>query len=72
VKIEGNLDSRFEPVVDAFRDGSFSHSAAGGSMAFHDSARQIGFFLATDQMQEGLILVGTSALKTANALYDHP
>ena len=52
------------------RTGSFGHSGAGGSMAFYDPDSQIGFCFAMNQMQEGLITGGTSAMKVANALYD--
>ena len=51
------------------RAGSFGHSGAGGSMAFYDPEREIAFCFAMNQMQEGVVTGGTSAMKIANALY---
>jgi len=59
-----------EEAPIGIRDGSFGHSGAGGSMAFYDPESKIGFCYAMNQMQEGLITGGTSAMKVANSLYD--
>jgi CubicO group peptidase (beta-lactamase class C family) len=50
--------------------GSFGHAGAGGSLAFYDPECQIAFCFAMNQMQEGVVTGGTSAMKIAQALYE--
>ena len=52
------------------RDGSFGHAGAGGSLAFYDPDREIAFCFAMNQMQEGVVTGGTSAMTIVRALYD--
>ncbi|MEZ5559349.1 MAG: serine hydrolase domain-containing protein [Pseudomonadales bacterium] len=49
------------------RSGSFGHAGAGGSMAFYDPGRRLGFCFAMNQMQEGVVTGGTSAMQLAEA-----
>lgn len=52
------------------RSGSFGHAGAGGSMAFYDPAQKLAFCFAMNQMQEGVVTGGTSAMKIAQRIYD--
>jgi CubicO group peptidase (beta-lactamase class C family) len=52
------------------RSGSFGHAGAGGSMAFYDPARKLAFCFAMNQMQEGVVTGGTSAMNIAQRIYD--
>jgi len=58
------------PVVGSHPNGSFGHAGAGGSMAFHDPAAKLSFCFAMNQMEMGVITGGTSACRTAAAVYD--
>ena len=48
--------------------GCFGHAGAGGSIAFCDPERGVGFAFVMNQMQEGVVTGGTSATACANAL----
>ncbi len=48
--------------------GCFGHAGAGGSVAFCDPARDIGFAFIMNQMQEGVVTGGTSATACIEAL----
>ena len=50
--------------------GCFGHAGAGGSMAFHDPARKLSFCFVMNQMQEGVVTGGTSAMQIAQVVYD--
>lgn len=50
--------------------GTFGHAGAGGSMAFYDPHANVGFCFAMNQLQEGVVTGGTSAMLTARAVYD--
>ena len=50
--------------------GSFGHAGAGGSMAFYDPDRKLAFCFAMNQMQEGVVTGGTSAMQIAQSVYD--
>ncbi len=52
------------------RTGSFGHAGAGGSMAFYDPDAGVAFCFAMNQMQEGVVTGGTSAMRVTNAVYD--
>ena len=52
------------------KPGSFGHAGAGGSMAFYDPERQLAFCFAMNQMQDGVVTGGTSAMQVAHAVYD--
>jgi CubicO group peptidase (beta-lactamase class C family) len=52
------------------KPGSFGHAGAGGSMAFYDPDRKLSFCFAMNQMQEGVVTGGTSAMQVAEAVYD--
>ena len=51
------------------REGSFGHAGAGGSMAFHDPAARMSFCFAMNQMQQGVVTGGASAMACAEAVY---
>jgi CubicO group peptidase (beta-lactamase class C family) len=50
--------------------GSFGHAGAGGSMAFYDPDRRLAFCFVMNQMQEGVVTGGTSAMQVAQSVYD--
>ncbi len=52
------------------RDGSFGHAGAGGSMAFYDPEAQLGFCFVMNQMQEGVVTGGESAMRIARSIYE--
>lgn len=52
------------------RAGSFGHAGAGGSMAFYDPGARIGFCFVMNQMQQGVVTGGTSAVTCAEAVYE--
>jgi len=56
--------------IGAHPGGSFGHAGAGGSMAFHDPEAKLSFCFAMNQMEMGVIAGGTSASRTATAVYD--
>lgn len=49
---------------------SFGHAGAGGSMAFYDPERKLAFCFAMNQMQEGVVTGGTSAMQVAQSVYN--
>ena len=51
------------------RPGSFGHAGAGGSMAFYDPDSRVGYCFAMNQMQQGLVTGGVSAMTCAEAVY---
>ncbi len=51
------------------RAGSFGHAGAGGSMAFYDPGRRLAFCFLMNQMQQGVVTGGTSAMACAEAVY---
>lgn len=52
------------------RSGSFGHAGAGGSMAFYDPTTRMGFCFVMNQMQQGVVTGGTSAMLCAEAVYE--
>lgn len=52
------------------RTGSFGHAGAGGSMAFYDPNAGVAFCFAMNQMQEGVVTGGTSAMHVTDVVYD--
>ncbi|MCZ6643268.1 MAG: serine hydrolase [Gammaproteobacteria bacterium] len=52
------------------RDGTFGHAGAGGSMAFYDPGARLGFCFVMNQMQEGVITGGESAMHIAHSVYE--
>ena len=50
-------------------EGSFGHAGAGGSMAFYDPQRRLAFSYVMNQMQQGVVTGGTSAMACAKSLY---
>ncbi|NBC22554.1 MAG: serine hydrolase [Gammaproteobacteria bacterium] len=56
--------------IGARPGGPFGHAGAGGSMAFHDPEAKLSFCFAMNQMEMGVITGGTSASRTAAAVYD--
>jgi CubicO group peptidase (beta-lactamase class C family) len=52
------------------RPGSFGHAGAGGSMAFYDPNAKLGFVFLMNQMQEGVVTGGTSAMHVARTVYE--
>jgi CubicO group peptidase (beta-lactamase class C family) len=52
------------------RSGSFGHAGAGGSMAFYDPEVQMGFCFVMNQMQQGVVTGGTSAMVCAESVYE--
>jgi CubicO group peptidase (beta-lactamase class C family) len=52
------------------RPGTFGHAGAGGSMAFYDPTKKIGFCFAMNQMQAGVVTGGVSAMRCAGAVYE--
>lgn len=48
--------------------GCFGHAGAGGSVAFCDPERNVGFAFVMNQMQEGVVTGGTSATACVEAL----
>jgi CubicO group peptidase (beta-lactamase class C family) len=52
------------------RPGSFGHAGAGGSMAFYDPEVQLGFCFVMNQMQQGVVTGGTSAMLCAKTVYE--
>lgn len=50
--------------------GCIGHAGAGGSVAFCDPARGLGFAFLMNQMQEGVVTGGTSATRCVSALAD--
>lgn len=51
------------------RPGSFGHAGAGGSMAFYDPDARVGFCFVMNQMQQGVVTGGASAIACAEAAY---
>jgi len=51
------------------RKGSYGHAGAGGSMAFHDPDARVGFCFLMNQMQQGVVTGGTSAMACVEAVY---
>ncbi len=51
------------------RQGSFGHAGAGGSMAFYDPRARMGFCFVMNQMQQGVVTGGDSAMAVAEAVY---
>lgn len=51
------------------RAGSFGHAGAGGSMAFYDPERRLAFCFLMNQMQQGVVTGGVSAMSCAEAVY---
>jgi CubicO group peptidase (beta-lactamase class C family) len=51
------------------REGSYGHAGAGGSMAFHDPSARVAFCFLMNQMQQGVVTGGTSAMACAKAVY---
>lgn len=52
------------------RSGSFGHAGAGGSMAFYDPAARVGFCFVMNQMQQGVVSGGTSAVACTESVYE--
>ncbi len=52
------------------RPGSFGHAGAGGSMAFYDPAAKVGFCYVMNQMQQGVVTGGASAVACAESVYE--
>lgn len=61
------LYDRRSPI--GVREGSFGHAGAGGSMAFRDPGRRLAFCFLMNQMQQGVVTGGTSAMACAEAVY---
>ncbi|MGE0624477.1 MAG: serine hydrolase domain-containing protein [Pseudomonadales bacterium] len=51
------------------REGTFGHAGAGGSMAFYDPNARIAFCFLMNQMQQGVVTGGASAMACAEAVY---
>ena len=62
------LHDELSPI--GVRSGSFGHAGAGGSMAFYDPAARVGFCFVMNQMQQGVVTGGASAMACAEAVYD--
>ena len=50
--------------------GCMGHAGAGGSVAFYDPEREVAFAFVMNQMQEGVVTGGTTALTCVQALQD--
>ena len=48
--------------------GCMGHAGAGGSIAFYDPASEIGFAYVMNQMQDGVVTGGTTALECIEVL----
>ena len=49
--------------------GCMGHAGAGGSVAFYDPDREVSFAFVMNQMQEGVVTGGTTALNCVEALH---
>jgi CubicO group peptidase (beta-lactamase class C family) len=52
------------------RPGTFGHAGAGGSMAFCDPGARLAFCFVMNQMQQGVVTGGMSAMRCAESVYD--